>query len=100
MEPGLIWILAGLLLLAAELALPGIFLLWVGLAAIGTGILVLAVLPPFEAVVAIFLALLAGGVMLALDHPNAIHGLRFSVSVSFSGLRRALSRRPRRLQTN
>jgi hypothetical protein len=36
----------------------------------------------------------------AVDHPNAIHGLRFSVSVSFSGLRRALSRRPRRLPTN
>lgn len=66
MEPGLIWILAGLLLLLAELALPGIFLLWVGLAAVGTGIVVLAVLPPFETVVAIFLGLLAGGILLAL----------------------------------
>jgi inner membrane protein len=65
-EPGLIWILAGLLLLAAELALPGIFLLWVGLAAIGTGLVVLAALPPFEAVVAVFLALFAGGIALAL----------------------------------
>ncbi|MCB4824319.1 NfeD family protein [Roseicella aerolata] len=66
MEPGLIWILAGLLLLAAELALPGIFLVWVGLAAIGTGIVVLAALPPFEAVVAVFIALLAGGITLSL----------------------------------
>ena len=49
-EPGLIWILGGLLLLIAELGLPGIFLLWVGLAAIGTGIVVLIALPPFPAV--------------------------------------------------
>src|SRR4051812_33108235 len=66
MEPGLIWILGGLLLLAAELALPGIFLLWVGLAAIGTGVVVLAALPPFPAVVAIFLGFLAGAIALAL----------------------------------
>ena len=66
MEPGLIWVLIGLLLLAAELALPGIFLLWIGLAAIGTGIVVLVALPPFPAVVAIFLALLAAGIALAL----------------------------------
>ena len=66
MEPGLIWILGGLLLLAAELALPGIFLLWVGLAAIGTGLLVLVALPPFPAVAASFLGLLAAGIALAL----------------------------------
>ena len=66
MEPGLIWILGGLLLLAAELALPGIFLLWVGLAAVGTGIVILVALPPFGGVVAIFLGLLAGGIALAL----------------------------------
>lgn len=66
MEPGLIWILGGLLLLAAELALPGVFLLWVGLAAIGTGIVVLAVLPPIEGVAAVFLVLLGGSVALAL----------------------------------
>jgi membrane protein implicated in regulation of membrane protease activity len=65
-EPGLIWILGGLLLLAAELALPGIFLLWVGLAAIGTGIMVLVALPPFAVVVAIFLGFLAGAIALAL----------------------------------
>ncbi|MFC7477615.1 NfeD family protein [Dankookia sp. GCM10030260] len=66
MEPGLIWILGGLLLLIAELGLPGIFLLWIGLAAIGTGIVVLLALPPFPAVVAIFLGLLAAAIALAL----------------------------------
>ncbi|RAI60145.1 NfeD family protein [Roseicella frigidaeris] len=66
MEPGLIWILGGLLLLAAELALPGLFLLWAGIAAIGTGLVVLALLPPFEGVVATFLACLAGSIGCAL----------------------------------
>lgn len=75
MEPGLIWILAGLLLLAAELVLPGVFLLWVGLAAIGTGLVVLAALPPFEVVALVFLGLLGSGIALALTqkrrHPPA-----------------------------
>ncbi|RYI87937.1 MAG: hypothetical protein EON47_22095 [Acetobacteraceae bacterium] len=35
----------GLLLLVAELALPGIYLLWVGIAAIGTGLLQLVAVP-------------------------------------------------------
>ncbi|MBX6744755.1 MAG: NfeD family protein, partial [Acetobacteraceae bacterium] len=43
MEPGLIWILIGLLLLVAELALPGIMLFWTGLAALGNGIVLLLV---------------------------------------------------------
>ena len=66
MEPGLIWILAGLLLLVAELVLPGIFLLWIGLAAIGTGALLLVAMPGFEVSVLVFLALLAGGVWFGL----------------------------------
>ncbi|MDO9708516.1 NfeD family protein [Paracraurococcus lichenis] len=66
MEPGLIWILGGLLLLAAELALPGIFLLWVGLAAIGTGFFVLAAVPGLGATALVFLLLLGGGIALAL----------------------------------
>ena len=66
MEPGLVWILAGLLLLVAELVLPGVFLLWIGLAAIGTGVLLLVATPGFGAAVLVFLALLAGGVWLGL----------------------------------
>ena len=62
MEPGLIWILAGLLLLVAELVLPGVFLLWIGLAAIGTGALLLVAAPGFGAAVLVFLALLGGGI--------------------------------------
>ena len=66
MEPGLIWILAGLLLLVAELVLPGVFLLWIGLSAIGTGALLLVATPGFPAAVLVFLALLAGGIWLGL----------------------------------
>ena len=66
MEPGLIWVLGGLLLLVAELALPGIFLLWIGVAAIGTGLLLLTTVPAFEMAAAVFLALLAAGIWLSL----------------------------------
>lgn len=66
MEPGLIWVLGGLLLLVAELALPGIFLLWIGVAAIGTGLLLLTTVASFEMAAAVFLALLAGGIWLSL----------------------------------
>lgn len=66
MEPGLIWVLAGLLLLVAELALPGIYLLWVGIAAIGTGLLLLVTVPGLEMATALFLALLGGGIWISL----------------------------------
>ncbi len=62
MDPGLIWILGGLLLLGAELALPGIFLLWVGLAAIGTGLFVLLAAPLFWETALAFLLFLAVGI--------------------------------------
>lgn len=56
---GHIWILAGLGALAAEMLLPGVYLLWIGLAAAGTGLAILILEPGFGASVAIFLALLA-----------------------------------------
>ena len=39
MTIGELWLLAGVLLCAAEMLLPGMFLLWIGLAALGTGAL-------------------------------------------------------------
>lgn len=66
MDPALIWILVGLLLLGAETVLSGVFLLWIGLAAIGTGLLLLAATPPFWVVVAVFITLLAAGIAVAL----------------------------------
>ena len=43
--PAWIWILVGLVLMGAELAAPGVFLVWLGLAALLTGFLS-AGLPP------------------------------------------------------
>lgn len=71
MDIWLIWILAGLLLLGAELALPGVFLLWAGLAAIGTGLAWWLVAPGFPSAVAIFVALMAAGVVIALMRRRA-----------------------------
>jgi membrane protein implicated in regulation of membrane protease activity len=62
MEPGLIWILVGFAVLGAEMLLPGVYLVWVGGAAVGTGLLLLLAAPPFGVAVAVFLALLAMGV--------------------------------------
>jgi membrane protein implicated in regulation of membrane protease activity len=61
-EPGLIWILLGLAALGAEMLLPGVFMVWVGSAAIGTGLLLLVAPSSFGVAVAVFLALLAAGV--------------------------------------
>lgn len=66
MDAALIWLLAGLLLLGAEILIPGVFLLWIGLAAIGTGLMLLVVAPPLWVVVTVFVALLAAGIALAL----------------------------------
>ncbi|MFH5925090.1 NfeD family protein [Roseomonas xinghualingensis] len=71
MEPWLIWILAGLLLLGAELLLPGAFLVWAGLAAIGTGLVWLVAAPGFPLSVVIFVVLMAAGVALALRRRRA-----------------------------
>ncbi|KAA2213679.1 NfeD family protein [Teichococcus oryzae] len=61
-----LWLAAGLLLMAAELLLPGAFLVWIGAAALGTG-LVLALLPMgFIPTALVFIALLAAGVALGL----------------------------------
>lgn len=75
MDPALIWILVGLVLLGAETLLPGVFLLWIGLASVGTGIMLLLVTPPFWVTVTVFIVLLAGGIAVALrlrrsDHPR------------------------------
>lgn len=47
MEPVHIWWIAALLLITAEIVLPGFFLLWIGLAAAGVGTL-LVLLPGME----------------------------------------------------
>lgn len=67
MTPGLIWILVGLGFFGAELFLPGVFLLWIGLAAIGSGF-ALMIWPemPFGYTVLLFITVLAAGIVAGL----------------------------------
>ncbi len=62
MEPGLIWILLGLAALGGEMLLPGVYLFWAGLAAVGTGLVLLYAPLSFGGAVAVFLLMLAIGV--------------------------------------
>ena len=63
--PAWTWILGGLALAGLELAAPGIFLIWLGLAALATG-LVAALAPlPWQAQVLLFAGLAVAAVLLA-----------------------------------
>ncbi|WP_368667251.1 NfeD family protein, partial [Roseomonas sp. 18066] len=65
-EPWVLWLAGGLLLMAADLLIPGIFLVWVGAAAVGTGLLVLLADPAFPLLVVAYIALLALGIFLSV----------------------------------
>jgi membrane protein implicated in regulation of membrane protease activity len=56
-----IWLTLGVVLVAAEMMVPGVYLLWIGLAALATGILTAAVEPsfPFQVLDFVFLSLIA-----------------------------------------
>lgn len=66
-----LWIAGGLLLLAAEMLLPGVFLVWVGLAAVAAGLAVMTMELGFASAVALFLAALALGVGIAMTRRRA-----------------------------
>lgn len=53
-DPAWIWILAGFLLMGGELLLPGVFLVWLGLAAFVTGLVEAAVGLPWQAQLPLF----------------------------------------------
>lgn len=53
----MIWIIAGVLLLIAEAPVPGVYLMWLGLAALGSGVATLGLGLHFEAEVALFTVL-------------------------------------------
>jgi membrane protein implicated in regulation of membrane protease activity len=40
LPPALVWLAAGLVLLVAEMLAPGVFLMWLGIAALATGVVV------------------------------------------------------------
>jgi membrane protein implicated in regulation of membrane protease activity len=86
MDPWLIWILLGLVGLGAELLLPGVYLVWVGAAAVGTGFLVLLLGLPFAGAVACFMALVAAGVTLSLWLKPRMLGAAWRVNAPEAGL--------------
>lgn len=55
------WLVGGLLLLSAEMLVPGVYLVWIGGAALLTGLFALGL--PFPAELAAFAALSVGGVL-------------------------------------
>jgi len=55
--PAWAWILAGLILMGGELLLPGVFLLWLGLAALATGLVEALVGPPWQVQLPLFAVL-------------------------------------------
>lgn len=65
-SPAVLWIAAGLVMMLLEMAVPGVFLLWLGLAAVGTGIVVHLLAPVFWVDVLVFAVLASGSIVLAL----------------------------------
>lgn len=74
MSDWIAWLAAGLVLLIAEVLLPGVFLMWLGLAACGTGLLTFELAFHFEAQVVTFgvLAAIALTVGLRMRRPAKI----------------------------
>ncbi len=73
LTPGPLWLAAGVVLLVLEVLVPGAFMMWLGIAALGTGLLVHWTAAGFEAQVAAFAVLAAIGIAVALklrrSHP-------------------------------
>ncbi len=72
MSNGSIWLIAGLLLAAQELILPGVFLLWIGAAAIAAGLLTVAIGLTLHWQIGAFVALAIALVALAALRRRAI----------------------------
>ena len=62
----IVWLLAGLMLLIAEMLVPGVFLMWIGLACIGTGLAALSVPLSFDRQVLIFAVLVVATLAVGL----------------------------------
>lgn len=52
-----IWVIAGLILAAAEILIPGVFLIWLGLAALATGLAAAAIAMPWQGQTLLFAGL-------------------------------------------
>lgn len=85
MNEALLWLAGGLVLLVAEVVLPGVFLFWLGLAALGTGVVVQVFAPSFAVVVVAYALFAALSVGVALRLRTRPRGAR-SLNTAESGL--------------
>jgi inner membrane protein len=70
MSDWIIWLVGGLALLMIEIMAPGAFMMWLGLAACGTGLMVLATDIGFEFQVVTFAVLAAVSLSVGLRYRN------------------------------
>jgi hypothetical protein len=63
--PAWSWVIAGLVLAGAEIVVPGVFLIWLGLAALATGLATLVIPVPWQGQTLLFSALAVALVALA-----------------------------------
>lgn len=66
LNPAFVWLLAGLILLGLEVLAPGVFMMWLGIAALVTGLIALGVQLNFGLQVAIFAIFSAISLMIGL----------------------------------
>ena len=91
MSAWIIWLVAGLALLMVEILAPGAFMMWLGLAACGTGLVILATAIGFEFQVVTFAVLaaisLAAGLRIRRRPITQQAGLagRAAIALAFQG---------------
>lgn len=95
MHAGLVWMIVGLVLLGAEILAPGVFMMWLGMAAIVAGLLIWLLDLAFGGQVALFAVLAAVALAIGIKlRPRAraslntqVAGLvgRSATAVSFQG---------------
>lgn len=86
MTEALWWLAGGLVLLVAEVLAPGVFLFWLGLAALGTGVVVQLFDPPLAVKVVTFAALAAIAISAAMRLRRLDSRAARSINTAESGL--------------
>ena len=61
-----LWLAAGLVLMLLEMVVPGVFMMWLGLAALGTGVVAQVAAPGFAVQVVVFAVLAAVSIFVGL----------------------------------
>ena len=86
MSNGTLWVVLGLLVCGAELVHPGVYLLWLGLAACGTGLVTVASAIQFDTQVIVFIVLVAALLAIPIMIRKMTTSVRGGVNSSDAGL--------------